>query len=161
MKIPELPSGTWVEIAADLCELNNKQYLVVTDYYSRYIEIAYLPKTTIPVVTETLKNMFCTWGDPEVVMSDNAKQFTSPDFKHFAKERDFKQIFSSPHYNQGNGEAVAGVKNAKSILRQKNKFSALRFLSTFAPFWRCFTMISASYHRRNRVSFSVIFDEIA
>ncbi|MCG8045736.1 MAG: RNase H-like domain-containing protein, partial [Candidatus Thiodiazotropha endolucinida] len=126
LKTSDLPSGPWVKIAADLCEINNKQYLVVTDYYSRYVEIACLKKITSLAVIEKLKIMFSTWGDPEELVSDNGKQFISADFKSFAQERDFKQTFSSPYYSQGNGEAEAGVKIAKHILRQKDFHSALR-----------------------------------
>lgn len=126
LKTTTLPAGLWIRIAADLCELNNKQYLIVTDYYSKYIEIAYLPKITSTVVIGKLKNMFSHWGDPEELVTDNGTQFKSAEFKEFARNSDFKQIFNSPHYSQGNGEAEAGVKIAKSILRQSDVFSALR-----------------------------------
>ena len=127
----ELPSGPWVKIAADLCEINNKQYLVVMDFYSKYIELAYLPKTTSSVIIDKFKNMFCRWGDPEELCTDGASYFTSHEFQNFAKQCDFKHTISSAHYSQGNGEAEAAVKIAKSILRQKDIFSALRaYLST-------------------------------
>ncbi|MCG8079184.1 MAG: DDE-type integrase/transposase/recombinase [Candidatus Thiodiazotropha taylori] len=126
LKPTELPAGPWIKIAADLCELNNKQYLIVMDYYSKYIEIGYLNKPTSACVIGKLENMFAHWGDPEVIVSDMGSVFTSAQFQTFAKEHNIHLSYSSPHFPQSNGAAESGVKIAKNILRQKDVFAALR-----------------------------------
>ncbi len=98
----------------------------MTDYCSRYIEIAYLPKATSANVIGRMTNTFAHWGDPQELVTDQGTQFTSAEFKDFARRCNMKQTFSSPHYPQGNGEAEAGVKIAKNILRQKDSFAAIR-----------------------------------
>ena len=95
------------------------------DYFSRYLEIAHLSNIRSEQVIGKLKNIFARWGVPEVLVSDNGTQFTSQNFQLFAKEYNFVQSFSSPHYPQANGEAESAVKIAKHILRQDDVFRAL------------------------------------
>lgn len=41
-----LPERPWKRIAMYLCELNRHSYLVISDYYSKFLEILHLPSTT-------------------------------------------------------------------------------------------------------------------
>ena len=61
---------------------NNKHYLVQpVDYYSRYIDVTYLPSLTSATVIGKLKNFFSHHGVPETVVSDNGTQFCSAEFR--------------------------------------------------------------------------------
>ena len=126
LKPSEIPAGPWVKVAADLCQLNNKTYLVVFDTYSKYTEIGYLSTLTSERVVDKIKNMFVHWGDPEEIACDGGPQFAARCFRDFANEHNIKVTYSSAYFPQANGAAEAGVKIAKNILKQKDPYSALR-----------------------------------
>uniref|UniRef100_A0A3Q3F2G2 Integrase catalytic domain-containing protein n=1 Tax=Labrus bergylta TaxID=56723 RepID=A0A3Q3F2G2_9LABR len=76
-------------------------------------------------VIQKLKTVFARFGIPEEVVSNNGPQFSSAEFKEFAKQLDFKHCTSSPHHPQGNGQAERAVQVAKKILKQDDPVMAL------------------------------------
>ncbi|KAH0816944.1 hypothetical protein GEV33_005847 [Tenebrio molitor] len=54
----EIPTRPWQVIGADLAEHENKKYLVIQDYYSKYPEIRKLKKTTSNDIIEVFKEIF-------------------------------------------------------------------------------------------------------
>jgi transposase InsO family protein len=120
-----LPKRPWDYVGMDLCEHKKRSYLVVSDYYSRYIEIAQLTSTTASAVIDKVQSMFARWGIPSRVISDNGPQFASEEFANFAREYDFIHITSSPRYAQSNGGSERAVAVAKAILDQDNPNLAL------------------------------------
>ncbi|KAL0175066.1 hypothetical protein M9458_031034, partial [Cirrhinus mrigala] len=120
--LPELP---WQKLAADLCELNGKTYLIVTDYYSRWLEILSLPKASSEGVIQKLVSIIARFGILEQIVTDNGPQFRSQVFTDFIKAYEIIHITSSPYYPQANGMAERAVKTAKTILRQENPALAL------------------------------------
>ena len=91
-------------------------YLLVVDYYSRYIEVAKLTSTSANSVITHLKSIFSRHGIPETVISDNGPQYSAGVFEEFAKEYGFDHTTSSPRYPQANGTAERAVKTVKQLL---------------------------------------------
>ena len=100
-----LPSGPWLKIGADQLTFEGKEYMVITDYYSSWIEIIYMGHDTTAKTTITkFKNVFARWGIPQEVITDNGPQFRN-EFKAFADECGFIAATSSPKYPQSDGAA--------------------------------------------------------
>lgn len=91
-----LPTGPWQRIAADFCETNGQNYLIVVDYYSRWIEILHVNRITYAACIKKLKDIFARYGIPAEVVTDNGPHFASAEFQSFAKEYGFKSITVSP-----------------------------------------------------------------
>ena len=111
-----MPERPWQKIAADLMEFKKVQYLVVVDYYSRYIELSKLESTTSQSVINHMKSIMARHGIPETLMSDNGPQFASKEFSAFADDYGFNHITSSPGHASGNGEVERAVRTVKELL---------------------------------------------
>jgi transposase InsO family protein len=121
----ELPQRPWSKIGADFAKYKGKQFLVVTDYYSRWIEIKQVKSLTASRVILRFKQIFSSHGIPDVVVSDNGPPFNSKDFARFAEDYGLIHQTSSPHFPQANGQAESAVKIAKKLLSQPDLDVAL------------------------------------
>ena len=105
----------WAKIGIDLCELHNRELLVICDYYSNFIEVERINKANTCGITKALKAQFARYGVPDIVVSDNGPQFGAKEFASFARTWGFTHITSSPRYPQSNGKAENAVKTIKRL----------------------------------------------
>ncbi|KAK7106504.1 hypothetical protein V1264_017754 [Littorina saxatilis] len=111
-----VPDYPWQKVGVDLMDWRGNDYLVVVDYFSRYIEMALLRSTTSETVIQHLKSIMSRHGIPEVMMTDNGPQFDADKFSRFGEEYGFIHETSSPRYPQANGEAERAVQTLKQLL---------------------------------------------
>ena len=112
-----LPSRPWIKLGMDCFKYANKWYLVVADYFSRYMDVHLLKKDlTTEGIKKYLKSLFSKFGVPEVIRCDNGTNFVSFEMQQFAREMGFKIVTSSPRYPQSNGFAESMVKIAKRLV---------------------------------------------
>ena len=98
--------------------LTRNNYVVISDYYSKFFEISKLTGTSASSTIKHIKTHFAIYGILEEVISDNGPQFASAEFEKFAKDFEFKHTTSSPRYPQSNGLAERTVQTIKSILKK-------------------------------------------
>lgn len=120
-----LPERPFQKVGTDICTVKGKNFLVVVDYYSRYIDFQELESITSRTVIRKLKIVFSQHGIPETLISDNGPQFSSHEFDEFRQAWNFRHVTTSPYFPQANGEAERAVKSVKEFLKQKDPFLAL------------------------------------
>ena len=111
-----LPSHPWERVTSDLFEHKKSTYLLVVDYFSRFVEIEKLTSTTSSSVITHLKAIFSRHGIPATLITDNGPQYSSEKMNKFSLTYGFQHVTSSPHYHQSNGQAERAVRTVKSLL---------------------------------------------
>ena len=131
-----LPDYPWEKLATDLFHHNGTNYILLVDYFSRYVEVQKLSNSTSAGVKAFLKAMFSRHGIPMTLMSDNGPQFSSKEFQDFSSTYHFNHITSSPHFPQSNGLAERTVRTVKKLLQgSKDTFLALLSYRTTSLPW--------------------------
>lgn len=113
----EVPDRPWQKLGSDLFEHKGKPYLLVVDYYSKFIKTSLLPDKTAGTVITHMKSIFARHRIPEELVSDNMP-YNSREFKDFASSWGFKLTTSSPTYPQSSGLSEQAVQTVKSILKK-------------------------------------------
>ncbi|XP_052797485.1 uncharacterized protein K02A2.6-like [Mya arenaria] len=112
----EIPDYPWQIIGTDLFTWENRNYLLIVDYYSRYFEVKELPNMKSTTVINRMKGIMARWGISEKVISDGGPCYISQEFADFAKEWDFNHQTISPYHSQSNGLAEKYVSVCKKLL---------------------------------------------
>lgn len=113
----DIPLEPFKKLACDVLEYKATNYLVIIDFYTKWIELVKLKKKTANEINIELLRVFSKFGYPHIIIADNMP-FGSYECTQFADKHDFKFITSSPHYSQSNGLAERAVQICKNILKK-------------------------------------------
>jgi len=112
--IPDLPFN---KVGVDIAEYGGKIFLLLVDYYSKWIECIEIKSKTATDVVRELKKLFAVHGIPAKVIGDN-NPFGSYEFRKFAMNWNFEIVTSSPLYPKSNGQIERTVQTFKKILKK-------------------------------------------
>ena len=127
----ELPSCPWSEVGADIFIFKGQPYLILVDYYSRWIEALPVSSQSSVEVIYPMKKMLASLGTSKLLRSDNGWCFASQEFLDFSREWGFDHQTSSPRYPRSNGLAERSVRTANTLWsKTKDKMEALLYYKT-------------------------------
>ena len=84
-----------------------------------------------------LLEIFCRFGTPEILVSDNCSAFTSAEFLDFCKQNSIQHLRSPPFHTQSNGQAKRFVNTFKrALLKLKGEGSTREIIEIFLSSYR-------------------------
>ena len=92
-------------------------FLVAIDAFSKWPEVFVMKSTTVSKTIKCLRSMFCRFGYPEQLVSDNGPQFTAEEFATFMQSCGIKHTRSAPYHPATNGLAERFVQSLKQALK--------------------------------------------
>ena len=119
--VSEVPPHPWHTLGSDLFYFHRIDFLVIVDYFSKYLIVRKIPSSTSSAVIKELGMIFSEFGNPLVFRSDNGPCYSSQEFKFFMQNWLVEHRTSSPHYPQSNGLAESMVKVSKNLIEKAIK----------------------------------------
>ena len=119
--VSEVPPHAWHTLGTDLFYWNKMDYLVVGDYFSKFLIVRKILNTSTHAVMKKLGMIFTEFGRPFVLKSGNGLCYTSREFHDFVEFYKIHHITSSPHYPQSNRFAEALVGISKKLMEKSVK----------------------------------------
>ncbi|KAJ8023976.1 hypothetical protein HOLleu_36568 [Holothuria leucospilota] len=109
----------WSRIHIDFAgPFHGKMILIVVDSHSKWVEAVPMDTSTAQATISKLRSIFATHGLPELVVTDNGRNFTSGEFGEFLKRNGVKHVFTAPYHPASNGLVERAVQTVKEGIRK-------------------------------------------
>ena len=109
----DIPLQPWKIVGADVFHYNNKNYLCIVDYNSKFPIIKRLEGLSAENLTNEVKIIFAEYGIPCKLMSDAGTNFISDSFQKFCRAINIELATSSAYHHQSNEQVKACIKFIK------------------------------------------------
>ena len=117
--LPNLPSIPWHTIGTDLFTHEGENYLIVTDYHSKFPLIESLGNdSSSSKIAKLTSKIFSIFGTPNAIISDNGPQFQGTAYQQMLQSYGVSHITSSPHHPQSHGFIERSIRTIKSLLKK-------------------------------------------
>ncbi|UYV71532.1 K02A2.6-like, partial [Cordylochernes scorpioides] len=95
-----------------------RMFMVLVDAYTKWLEIVIIKDITSRTIIGHLREIFARFGLPELLVTDNGRQFVSSEFEEFTKINGIRHTKTSPYNPSTNGLAERYVREFKNSLRK-------------------------------------------
>lgn len=130
------PAGPWERVHLDMFTIEGRQFLVAVDAHSKWVECFYMTTTDSGAVINKLCEIFSRFGLVKTLVTDNATNFCSQQFKEFCAANGIQHLTIAPYHPASNGQAENSVKTIKKgvkiiLTESKSQSVLMRKLNKF------------------------------
>ena len=86
LKSHDTPDGPWKTVGADVFAFQGRDYLILVDYYSGFIEVEPMFETTSKAIISKFRQQFARQGIPFTLLTHNSPPFMSKETCQFSNE---------------------------------------------------------------------------
>ena len=132
----DIPIQAWTTIQMDLFMLDGHSFLLVVNVTSRFPVVRILNSETTKSVLNTLKGIYCDFGLPKRIISDNGPCFKAKEFDEFHAKLGVvtETISSYNHASLGSAERMVQMVKQIMIKNPQNAWlGTLVFKATMIP----------------------------
>ena len=105
-------------LGADIFHFNNKNYLCIVDYHSKFPVVKRLEVLSAESLATTIKVIFAEYGIPHKLMSDAGTNFVSDKFQKLCNIINVEHTVLLAYHHQSNGQVKACIKFIKSTFKK-------------------------------------------
>lgn len=115
----------------------NRYVLVLLDSYTKWIEVIPCRRATASVTCKNLIKIWCSYGPPRALVSDNATVFRSKIMKRMSLAWGIQQVFTSPYQPSSNmvERSMRDLKASLSIMLRTQAENNHKDWDKFLPFF--------------------------
>ncbi|UYV83546.1 K02A2.6-like [Cordylochernes scorpioides] len=130
----------WHRLHLNLADpLMGRMFIVLVDAYTKLLEIVIIKDITRRTIIGHLREIIARFGLPEILVTDNGRQFVSSEFEEFTTMNGIRHTKTSPYNPSTNGLAERYVREFKNSLRKNQgkdsiEINLQRFLFTHRAF---------------------------
>ena len=124
----EIPLVPWSLLEMDLFSMDDSTFLLVVDVTSRFPVVRILSSESANSVINALKGVYCDFGLPKRVLSDNGLCFKSRNFIDFHEKLGINVEKSSTYNHQSIGSVERMVQMIKQIMHKNAENAWLAML---------------------------------
>uniref|UniRef100_A0AC34FXC6 Integrase catalytic domain-containing protein n=1 Tax=Panagrolaimus sp. ES5 TaxID=591445 RepID=A0AC34FXC6_9BILA len=123
----------------DLIDLQSKRdgiyghVFVYQDHLIKYVLLRPLPQKSAVAVEKVLRQVFCDFGPPDILQTDNGKEFANSRIERLTKEFNCKLIHGKARHSQSQGSVERANRDIQDILAILMQRRACSEWSTLLP----------------------------
>ena len=85
-------------------EQGNLYILVITDLFTKWVEMYAIPDQKTPTIVSCLTDLICRYSIPATLLTDRGSNFMSYVFKKLMEDLQVEKLFTSPYHPQTDGQ---------------------------------------------------------